>query len=102
MKLISGGKTLPDGRSATIAARQGFYVYVQMKNEPVVESVIRDDGLRYKVKPSGTQFPTTGRLSTGTMSCFKCGTHRPLGELEYKPVIGMKRRVCKGGCRKTA
>ncbi len=72
---------------------------VQMKNEPVVESVIRDDGLRYKVKPSGTQFPSTGRLSTGTMSCFRCGTHRPLVELEYKPVIGVKRRVCKGGCR---
>ncbi|WP_046115507.1 hypothetical protein [Aquincola tertiaricarbonis] len=72
-----------------------------MKKAAVEESVIRDDGLRYKAKPAGSRFPGATGLTTGTMSCFRCGVHRPIADLEFKPVLGIKRRVCRAGCRKT-
>ena len=63
-------------------------------------SVVQDDGLRYKRKATGSPFGSgcaTG-LHQASMSCFKCGTHRPRSELQTKRLLGKNQQVCAGGC----
>lgn len=62
-------------------------------------SVISDDGLRYsRGKPSGSQVVPTAR--PGAMSCFKCGTFRPVSELVSKRLFGTNQKFCKEGCKR--
>ena len=46
---------------------------------------ITKDGLRYKSKEGGSPFG--GSSSIGTMSCYKCGIHKPraLGIYHFQP-----------------
>lgn len=64
------------------------------------DSAIAEDGLRYKDKKAGTIFPTSAAGIGNTMSCFKCGNHRGVADLETKRLLGRNERVCKGGCAK--
>jgi hypothetical protein len=60
-----------------------------------------NDGLRYTArKPTGPRFgtPVFGSIST-TMSCFKCGRHRPLSELITKKLLGRNQKVCAVNCQ---
>lgn len=58
------------------------------------------DGLRYKSKPTGSPFTNQSGFGS-TMSCFKCGKHKPSAELESKKLLGKNHKVCKGGCAKS-
>lgn len=58
------------------------------------------DGLRYKNKPTGSPFAKITGSFGSTMSCFKCGKHRPSSELDTKKFMGKSQKVCKGGCVK--
>ncbi|NML16812.1 hypothetical protein [Azohydromonas caseinilytica] len=63
-------------------------------------TVIQDDGLRYKRKAAGSPFSTGGSgMHMATMSCFKCGTHRPRAELQTKRLLGKNQLVCAAGCK---
>ncbi|WP_298231456.1 hypothetical protein [uncultured Azohydromonas sp.] len=66
-------------------------------------TVIQDDGLRYKRKAAGSPFSSGGGsgMHQTTMSCFKCGTHRPRAELTTKRLLGKNQLVCAAGCNKT-
>ena len=65
-------------------------------------TVIQDDGLRYKRKAAGSPFSPggSGGLHMATMSCFKCGQHRPRAELATKRLLGKNQLVCAAGCKK--
>lgn len=72
------------------------------KTPPVVDQV-REGGLRYKSKKAGSSFAPAGGgsgFSGASMSCFKCGNHRPMFSLVNSKIMGINRRVCDGGCRK--
>ena len=62
---------------------------------PDQTTAIQPDGLRYQSKQPGSIFGPT----TGMMSCFVCGTHRPRSFLRpFKVGAGTNYR-CLGGCR---
>lgn len=63
-------------------------------------SQIEENGLRYKHKQAGSPFTSTASGYGSTMSCFKCGCHRPSSELESKKILGRNHKVCRGGCQK--
>jgi len=56
---------------------------------------IASDGLRYKSKESGSPFGGSG--SMGTMSCFKCGLHKPRSLGSFQKLAG-QRMFCCGEC----
>jgi hypothetical protein len=58
------------------------------------------DGLRYTAKKPGSAFgaPVLGS-SSATMSCFKCGRHKPLSELLTKKILGRNQKVCMVSCQ---
>ena len=56
---------------------------------------IHADGLRYRSKAPGSVFGPT----TGMMSCFMCGMHRPRTFLRTFKVAGATNYRCIGGCR---
>jgi hypothetical protein len=64
-------------------------------------TVIQDDGLRYKRKAAGSPFSPggSGGMHLATMSCFKCGVHRPRAELVSKKLLGKNQLVCAAGCK---
>ena len=56
---------------------------------------INADGLRYESKEPGSQFGPT----TGLMSCFVCGNHRPRSFLRpFRLGAGINYR-CRSGCK---
>lgn len=56
---------------------------------------IDQSGLRYESKPNGSQFGT----SIGqTMSCIKCGIHRPRALLMPMLLAGKRQYKCKEKC----
>jgi hypothetical protein len=63
---------------------------------------IADDGLHYNAKAAGSMFskPRQAGYSTPTMSCFRCGAHKPLDELTTKKILGRNAKVCSVDCRK--
>lgn len=71
--------------------------------DPDTKTKISNDGLRYTAKKPGSAFGsvTLGGVST-TMSCFKCGQHRPISELATKKILGRNEKVCAEGCQKKA
>jgi hypothetical protein len=71
--------------------------------DPDAKTTISSDGLRYTAKKPGSAFGsvTLGSTST-TMSCFKCGRHRPLSGLVTRKVLGRNQKVCAESCQKKA
>ena len=65
----------------------------QMSREEVTK--IATDGLRYKSKKSGTPFG--GSSAMGTMSCYKCGLHKPRLLGTFKRLLNQSMFVC-GDC----
>jgi hypothetical protein len=63
---------------------------------------VADDGLHYSTKSAGSMFskPGQGSYSTASMSCFRCGNHKPLEELTTKKILGRNAKVCAVDCRK--
>lgn len=66
-----------------------------MPREPET-SKIDPTGLRYKSKAGGSPFGTNG--GTGTMSCYKCGLHKPRALGSYRKFLNQQMFVC-GDCR---
>ena len=62
-----------------------------------VETVVASDGLRYKSKASGSAFGPNATCAT--MSCIKCGTHRPRSLLMTKRVAGRLYLACSPSCQ---
>jgi len=57
---------------------------------------IANDGLRYKSKEGGS---TLGGSSTmGSMSCYKCGVHKPQALGTFKRLLGQSMFMC-GDCK---
>ena len=77
-------------------ASEGLSVKKAKKGVEIVS-----DGLRYKNKPAGSPFVNKSGGFGSTMSCFKCGKHKPSSELESKKIMGRSQKICKGGCVKT-
>jgi hypothetical protein len=59
-------------------------------------SQVSSDGLRYVNKPNGSPFGSSG-FSTGTMSCFKCGGHKPRALGTYRRILNQSMFIC-GDC----
>ena len=75
---------------------------VSSKAAPVVDKV-REGGLRYRTKKAGSMFAPEGALVGflgSSMSCFKCGKHRPMMSLVNRKILGINRKICDGGCNK--
>lgn len=71
------------------------------KTDEPKDNILTDDGLRYRAKKAGSPFgPSQMMNGAATMSCFKCGIHRPNSELESKRYFGKMQRVCAGGCKR--
>jgi hypothetical protein len=56
---------------------------------------LRPDGLRYRSKVGGTDFP--GSFGA-TMSCFRCGRHMPRSQLRAFKLAGAQQYRCRDGC----
>jgi hypothetical protein len=54
------------------------------------------NGLRYKSKKSGS--PYEGMRTGDTMSCMKCGVHKPRSFGSFKQLLGNAAFFC-GDCR---
>ena len=65
-----------------------------MSNEKITK--IAPDGLRYKSKESGSPFGPGGSIDT--MSCYKCGIHKPRGLGTFKRILGQSMFMC-GDCK---
>ena len=64
-----------------------------MTKDPAIETKIDESGLRYKSKVGGSPFgPNGSHLST--MSCFKCGQHKPRALGSSKQVAGKYMFFC--------
>ena len=60
---------------------------------------INENGLRYKSKAGGSPFGGTA-VGIGTMSCYKCGQHKPRAEGTFKRLLNQSMFVC-GDCKTT-
>jgi hypothetical protein len=54
---------------------------------------ISSDGLRYKSRTGGSPFGERGQTGA-TMSCFKCGVHKPRAYGSYKRLAGSLMFAC--------
>ena len=54
---------------------------------------ISNDGLRYKSKKGGSPFEGLGRTGD-TMSCIKCGRHKPRSDGSFKRMLGSTMFIC--------
>jgi hypothetical protein len=61
-----------------------------------VTTVVANDGLRYKSKAPGSAFGPNATCAT--MSCIKCGVHRPRSLLMTKRVAGRLYLACSPSC----
>jgi hypothetical protein len=59
------------------------------------DSLISGDGLRYKRKESGSPFKNIGSMAT--ISCYKCGLHKPRALGTFKKLINQQMFMC-GDC----
>jgi hypothetical protein len=67
-----------------------------------VKTTIDPDGLRYKSKTPGSPFAGHGAFAAGTMSCFKCGKHRPRTVLKSKRILNRNEMVCSPSCKEVS
>jgi len=66
-----------------------------MSRQPA-ETKIDKTGLRYKAKVGGSPFG--GSSPTSTMSCYKCGLHKPRSLGTFKRPLNQSMFMC-GDCR---
>jgi len=66
-----------------------------MSKDPIA-SKVDATGLRYKTKAGGSPFGTTG-ASGGSMSCYKCGQHKPRALGSFRRLVDKNMFVC-GDC----
>jgi hypothetical protein len=66
----------------------------------VAETKIASDGLRYKAKVGGSPFGTPSHAN-GTMSCYKCGLHKPRALGSFKRLLNQSMFFC-GDCKPVA
>jgi hypothetical protein len=59
------------------------------------ESQIANDGLRYKNKEGGSPFKDSANMSS--ISCYKCGVHKPRALGVFKMMINQRMFMC-GDC----
>ena len=74
------------------------FVSAQVQNNHMStdqESKIAEDGLRYKRKESGSPFQNIGSMAT--ISCYKCGLHKPRALGMFKKLINQQMFMC-GDC----
>ncbi|WP_157269132.1 hypothetical protein [Azohydromonas aeria] len=73
---------------------------VSTRNQPT-KTQIAEDGLRYTSKAAGSTFakPAQSAVTGATMSCFRCGRHKPLAELVSKRILGRNEKVCAVDCK---
>ena len=57
---------------------------------------INSDGLRYKSKEGGSPFG--GSNAMATMSCYKCGLHKPRALGTFKRLLNQSMFMC-GDCK---
>ena len=69
-----------------------------MSREPT-ETKIDESGLRYKSKIGGSPFG--GSNPTSTMSCYKCGLHKPRSLGAFKRILNQSMFIC-GDCKPVA
>ena len=62
-----------------------------------VTTKIASDGLRYKSKAGGSPFGATGN-TINTMSCMKCGLHKPRALGSFRRLLDKSHFFC-GDCR---
>lgn len=62
----------------------------QLKIEP--DSVLADDGLRYKFKGGGSPFQDSANMST--MSCYRCGLHKSRSLGVFVRLLNQRTFVC--------
>lgn len=67
-----------------------------MANDDTINEVDAT-GLRYKSKANGSPFGIAG-ASSGTMSCYKCGHHKPRSLGTYKKIADRRLFIC-GDCQ---
>ncbi len=70
----------------------------QVQNDPMSqdqESQIATDGLRYKSKEGGSPFKDSANMSS--ISCYKCGLHKPRALGVFKMMINQRMFMC-GDC----
>jgi hypothetical protein len=67
--------------------------YITMSSTRQEKTEISSDGLRYKSKKGGSPFEGLGRTGD-TMSCIKCGVHKPRSNGSFKRILGSSMFVC--------
>jgi hypothetical protein len=70
----------------------------QVQNDPMSkdqESLIAADGLRYKTKEGGSPFKDSANMSS--ISCYKCGLHKPRALGIFRQMINQRMFLC-GDC----
>jgi hypothetical protein len=68
----------------------------QLQIEP--DSVMADDGLRYKFKGGGSPFQDSANMST--MSCYRCGLHKSRSLGVFVRLLNQRSFVCQDCCNK--
>lgn len=58
-----------------------------------VSTKVDATGLRYKAKAGGSPFGASGAAG-GSMSCYKCGLHKPRALGSFRRVVGKSMFVC--------
>jgi hypothetical protein len=74
------------------------FISAQVQNAPMSnnqESQIATDGLRYKSKEGGSPFKDSANMSS--ISCYKCGVHKPRALGVFKMMINQRMFMC-GDC----
>ena len=61
-----------------------------MSNDQVTKIAV--DGLRYTSKEGGSPFQDSS--NGATLSCYKCGLHKPRSLGEFKHILGQQRFKC--------
>lgn len=64
--------------------------------QPEIVNVVNENGLRYKSKAPGSIFGPTSMCST--MSCIKCGRHRPRVYLKTRRIGSNNFLACDPSC----
>lgn len=73
---------LSSEKAAELAGASGFH-----------STLSAHDEAGRPAKPAGSRFPEATGSTTSTISCFRRCVHRPIGNLESKPVSDIERRV---------
>lgn len=68
---------------------------VSMSKEAIT-SKVDATGLRYKTKAGGSPFGVTGAAG-GSMSCYKCGQHKPRALGSFRRLVDKNMFAC-GDC----